>query len=133
MQLNELGQIVADEWRKTAIIRDEIELDKWVVMPNHYHGILVIANSSLSIPRDDKGAWQLPCLPGDRLSLLGSAAVFPCAGIDFDLVADFTEQWDLQFEAADDFGGLHNLAGGVAFDGGLGIGDFAHHRVGQFH
>lgn len=46
MQLNEVGQIVADEWRKTAIIRDEIELDEWVVMPNHYHGILVIANPS---------------------------------------------------------------------------------------
>lgn len=45
MRLNEVRQIIADEWRKTAIIRDEIELDEWVVMPNHFHGILVIANS----------------------------------------------------------------------------------------
>ena len=44
MRLNEAGRVVADEWLKTAEIRDEIELDEWVVMPNHVHGILVIAD-----------------------------------------------------------------------------------------
>ena len=43
MRLNDAGRIVADEWIKTAEIRDEIQLDEWVVMPNHFHGILVIA------------------------------------------------------------------------------------------
>ena len=42
MRLNAFGKIVADEWVKTAEIRDEIDLDEWVVMPNHFHGILVI-------------------------------------------------------------------------------------------
>ena len=42
MRLNRLGQIVVDEWMKTAQIRAEIELDEWVVMPNHFHGIVVI-------------------------------------------------------------------------------------------
>jgi REP element-mobilizing transposase RayT len=42
MRLNDTGRIVADEWIKTAEIRDEIELDEWVVMPNHFHGILVL-------------------------------------------------------------------------------------------
>ena len=42
MRLNEAGRVVADEWINTAEIRDEIELDEWVVMPNHFHGILVI-------------------------------------------------------------------------------------------
>jgi putative transposase len=37
MRLNDAGQIVADEWLKTAEIRDEIALDAWVVMPNHFH------------------------------------------------------------------------------------------------
>jgi len=42
MRLNAIGHIVANEWVKTAEIRNEIELDEWVVMPNHFHGILVI-------------------------------------------------------------------------------------------
>lgn len=42
MQLNDLGSIVADEWVKTAEIRQEIGLDAWVIMPNHLHGVVVI-------------------------------------------------------------------------------------------
>lgn len=49
MRLNHMGKIVADEWVKTAKIRNEIELDEWVVMPNHFHGILVIAHSGAII------------------------------------------------------------------------------------
>lgn len=42
MQLNQFGEIVAEEWLKSAKIRREIELDNWVVMPNHFHAIVVI-------------------------------------------------------------------------------------------
>lgn len=42
MRLNEYGRIAADEWERTPVIRAEIELDAWVVMPNHIHGIIVI-------------------------------------------------------------------------------------------
>ena len=42
MQLNEFGQIAHEEWRKTALIRNEIELDEFVIMPNHFHGIIII-------------------------------------------------------------------------------------------
>jgi REP element-mobilizing transposase RayT len=45
MVLNDAGKIVADEWMKIAEISNEIELGKWVVMPNHFHGILVINDS----------------------------------------------------------------------------------------
>ncbi|MEO0014714.1 MAG: hypothetical protein RLZZ535_3103 [Cyanobacteriota bacterium] len=45
MILNQYGAIVADEWQKSSIIRQEIELDGWVVMPNHFHGIVIIANT----------------------------------------------------------------------------------------
>lgn len=45
MRLNEAGRMVADEWIKTAEIRAEIELDEWVVMPNHFHGILVLTTN----------------------------------------------------------------------------------------
>jgi len=42
MYLSEIGKIVSEEWMKTSIIRSNIMLDEWVVMPNHIHGILVI-------------------------------------------------------------------------------------------
>jgi REP element-mobilizing transposase RayT len=42
--LNQYGAIVADEWQKSSMIRREIELDGWVVMPNHFHGIVIIQN-----------------------------------------------------------------------------------------
>jgi len=45
MQLNELGQVVEIEWLKTAEIRDNVELDAFVIMPNHIHGIIVIIES----------------------------------------------------------------------------------------
>ena len=58
MRLNEAGRVVADEWLKTAEIRAEIELDEWVVMPNHFHGILVIADGrgTARRARNDDGA-----------------------------------------------------------------------------
>jgi hypothetical protein len=45
MRLNQYGAIVADEWQKSSIMRREIELDAWVVMPNHFHGIVIIENT----------------------------------------------------------------------------------------
>jgi REP element-mobilizing transposase RayT len=42
MHLNAYGEIVNKEWIRTANIRSNIELDQYVIMPNHLHGILVI-------------------------------------------------------------------------------------------
>ncbi len=39
---NEYGMIVENEWVKTAEIRTNVILDKYVVMPNHIHGIIII-------------------------------------------------------------------------------------------
>ncbi|MEO0408413.1 MAG: hypothetical protein AAF289_13780 [Cyanobacteria bacterium P01_A01_bin.135] len=47
MRLNDLGQIVAAEWVRSADIRREIECDEWVVMPNHVHGIVRIVAGGL--------------------------------------------------------------------------------------
>jgi REP element-mobilizing transposase RayT len=41
--LTQAGEIVAEEWLKTPELRKNVELDEWTVMPNHMHGILVIA------------------------------------------------------------------------------------------
>jgi putative transposase len=42
MLINPCGQIVGNEWLKSSEIRAEIGLDAWVVMPNHFHGIVYI-------------------------------------------------------------------------------------------
>jgi REP-associated tyrosine transposase len=41
MELNELGMIVQEEWLRTREIRQNVKLDSFVVMPNHFHGILI--------------------------------------------------------------------------------------------
>jgi putative transposase len=40
--LSPLGTIVQTEWLRTADLRPYISLDKYVIMPNHFHGILTI-------------------------------------------------------------------------------------------
>ena len=42
MHLNRYGAIVEDEWLKSSVIRAEIKLDEYIVMPNHFHGIIII-------------------------------------------------------------------------------------------
>ncbi len=42
--LNEPGQIVQNAWLKIKERFPQIELDAFVIMPNHIHGIIVISN-----------------------------------------------------------------------------------------
>ena len=42
MVLSDIGKIVRVEILKTKSIRDNIEIDKYVIMPNHVHLIMVI-------------------------------------------------------------------------------------------
>lgn len=43
MHLNEAGRIVMAEWDRLAVRFPTVELDAFVVMPNHIHGIVVIS------------------------------------------------------------------------------------------
>jgi len=56
MQLSEIGKIVIQEWEKTAEIRKNVELGESVVMPNHFHGIVILHS-------DDSGGGSEPNLP----------------------------------------------------------------------
>lgn len=47
MQCTELGQIAYDGWCKTPEHFPHIEVDCFVVMPNHVHAIIIIHNSSM--------------------------------------------------------------------------------------
>jgi REP element-mobilizing transposase RayT len=42
MSLNEYGQVTTTCWRDLPVHYPQIELDEFVIMPNHTHGIIVI-------------------------------------------------------------------------------------------
>lgn len=42
MNLSANGKIVVEEWLKTGSLRTYVILDQFIVMPNHFHGILLI-------------------------------------------------------------------------------------------
>ena len=42
VQLNDTGRLVESVWLQTATVRPDIELDAYVVMPNHFHAIFFI-------------------------------------------------------------------------------------------
>jgi putative transposase len=52
MSFKNFGIIVSDEWVKSAAIRSEIELDEFVVMPNHFHGIVFLRRGDRPIARN---------------------------------------------------------------------------------
>ncbi len=44
IKLNVLGKITVREWLKTFQIRKNIQLDEYVIMPNHFHGIIILTD-----------------------------------------------------------------------------------------
>jgi len=68
MQLNELGRIVSEQWGAVSRRFPAVELDAFVVMPNHFHGILAIVEDGATA--DDKrptvgeivGAYKSLCI-----------------------------------------------------------------------
>ena len=42
MKLSPIGEVVREEWLKSEIVRENIQLDEWIIMPDHIHGIIVI-------------------------------------------------------------------------------------------
>jgi len=58
MILNELGKLAKQEWLNTPIIRENISLGEFQLMPNHMHGIIQI-NFSKGNP-EDTGKFKSP-------------------------------------------------------------------------
>ena len=44
LTLNQYGEIVNSEWLKTINMRTNLELDAYIIMPNHLHGIISISD-----------------------------------------------------------------------------------------
>lgn len=49
IELNVLGKITVREWLKTLQIRKNIQLDEYMVMPNHFHGIIILTDNSKGV------------------------------------------------------------------------------------
>jgi len=65
MILNNFGIIIRNEWNKSGVIRKEIILDYFVVMPNHLHAIVVIddnveTNGRSSVEMDGRSSLREP-------------------------------------------------------------------------
>ncbi len=76
MFLNQIGNIVREEWLKSTRIRKEIELDEWVIMPNHLHGIVLIHNNDLKIgDHEDKRNRNIVDYKGASLAPLRNNVV----------------------------------------------------------
>jgi REP element-mobilizing transposase RayT len=63
MDLSEVGQLVADTWEWLGRQYPHVELDTWVVMPNHLHGIILITDISSSTPNRRGGSRAAPTKP----------------------------------------------------------------------
>lgn len=50
MHLSELGKVAHDEWLKTPLLRPDmnLELGEFVVMPDHFHAILIIGKNAFN-------------------------------------------------------------------------------------
>lgn len=55
MDLNNIGKIVYKELLQTSKIRSNINLDQWVIMPNHLHVIIEIINISNGVETPRRG------------------------------------------------------------------------------
>ena len=68
MNLNRVGEIVNERWGWLSDRYDYVELDEYIVMPNHLHGILVIrpgdADRSRPVPTGEAKTKSLSELIG---------------------------------------------------------------------
>jgi putative transposase len=63
MILNDYGKIIHDEWMKSGKIRNNIKMNTFVVMPNHFHGIIeIISRSVLNTPSLNTPSLNTPSL-----------------------------------------------------------------------
>ena len=58
VRLCDLGTVVRDEWLHVAEARPNVQLDHFVVMPNHMHGLIVIEK--------DRGGGTVPAVPAQQ-------------------------------------------------------------------
>lgn len=69
------GKIVLKEWEKTAILRASVGIDAFIIMPNHFHGIIHIIEESALVT--SRRAVTLPTLQQNSMANLSKARSQP--------------------------------------------------------
>ena len=59
MILNDFGTIAYNEWLNTPNIRKNVELDVFVIMPNHMHGIVILTRRGELHSPDNESSHNL--------------------------------------------------------------------------
>ena len=73
--LNKYGEIVAGAWEDLPRHYSHVQLDAWVVMPNHVHGILKLADGDVSRSGCLRRAGLKPAPTENRSPLQGLSEV----------------------------------------------------------
>ena len=55
IKLSKIGIIVGNQWITSFKIRKNIEIDEWIIMPDHIHGIIII-NYNFDVETPRRGA-----------------------------------------------------------------------------
>jgi len=89
IELNILVEITAREWLKTFQIRKNIQLDEYVIMPNHFHGIIIVLtdNSRGVLQYAPTNKFRSPSQTiGSIISGFKSAVTREIKGLDYPLL-----------------------------------------------
>ena len=70
MQLNHYGKIADTSWTYLAQAYPYVELDEWIIMPNHLHGIIFIAPDNI-ISTDCRGGSRTAPTGARKIKSLG--------------------------------------------------------------
>jgi REP element-mobilizing transposase RayT len=60
VQLNRLARIVEDQWTISVQLRRYLDLDAYVIMPNHMHAVVAFLDQRGDEPRVEMGARSAP-------------------------------------------------------------------------
>jgi REP element-mobilizing transposase RayT len=60
MQLSAIGEIVLQGWNDSFAMREELSCDRFVIMPNHIHGIVIIRKPVDNSTVETHGGASLP-------------------------------------------------------------------------
>lgn len=77
MRLTGFDTLVVEEWERTAEMRPHVTLDAFVVMPNHFHAVVLFEDASLSVEGGDRersrtgGSTPLQQAPSPLGSVIG--------------------------------------------------------------
>jgi REP-associated tyrosine transposase len=70
VRLSFIGKMVEEEWPRTAVTRSDVELDSFVIMPNHLHGVVLLSCATVSSKSTATPAVSLSRASGSLGSLI---------------------------------------------------------------